>query len=112
MSRDDWFSIQVDEKELKRERAKARELRQSQWWKNLVAKGICHYCEGKFPPGELTMDHVVPIARGGKSTKGNCVPACRKCNQDKKLGTPAERILKDWETNRGDSGNDPDSEND
>jgi hypothetical protein len=36
------------------------------------------------PAGELTMDHVVPLARGGKSTKGNVVPACKPCNNKKK----------------------------
>ncbi len=32
----------------------------------------------------LTMDHVVPIIRGGRSTKGNVVPACKSCNAKKK----------------------------
>ncbi len=76
-----------------RERARARELRASQWWKNQLATGICHYCGGKFPPGELTMDHVIPVARGGKSDRGNVVPCCKACNQSKKFLTPAERIL-------------------
>ena len=76
-----------------RERARARELRASQWWKNQLATGICHYCGGKFPPGELTMDHVIPVARGGKSDRGNVVPCCKTCNQSKKFLTPAERIL-------------------
>ncbi|MCC7442997.1 MAG: HNH endonuclease [Bdellovibrionales bacterium] len=57
-------------------------------------RGICHYCEQKVVPGELTMDHVVPVARGGTSTKGNLVPACRPCNQKKKLSTPAEDLLR------------------
>lgn len=29
------------------------------------------------------MDHLVPIARGGKSNKKNCVPACKDCNSKK-----------------------------
>ena len=107
MSRDDeWFHFQVDEREVKRERAKARELRGSQWWKSLIGKGICHYCSGRFPPAELSMDHVVPLARGGKSTKGNIVPACKKCNQEKRLATPVERILQGLA--KPDSGNNED----
>lgn len=39
------------------------------------------------------MDHIVPVARGGKSAKGNVVPSCRACNQKKKLTTPAESVL-------------------
>jgi 5-methylcytosine-specific restriction endonuclease McrA len=39
------------------------------------------------------MDHVVPVARGGRSVKGNVVPACVACNRSKSFLTPAERIL-------------------
>jgi 5-methylcytosine-specific restriction endonuclease McrA len=42
------------------------------------------------PPGELTLDHIVPVARGGRSTKGNCVPACKECNNRKKHLLPIE----------------------
>ncbi|MCB0357119.1 MAG: HNH endonuclease [Bdellovibrionales bacterium] len=41
----------------------------------------------------MTMDHKVPIARGGKTTKGNVVAACKKCNTAKKHLTPAEQLL-------------------
>mgnify|MGYP003291167477 CR=1 FL=1 len=68
----------------------ARELRASQWWKRKRAAGICHHCAGKFPPKELTMDHLVPVVRGGKSTKGNLVPSCKKCNSDRKYRLPFE----------------------
>lgn len=80
---DEWFPV-LSEDEIKRERAKARELRQSPWWKRKRGNGLCHYCGGKFPPQELTMDHLVPLARGGRSTKGNLVPACKSCNDQKK----------------------------
>jgi 5-methylcytosine-specific restriction protein A len=76
-----------------RERRKARELRQTQWWKQKLAKGICHYCEQKFEKEELTMDHILPIGRGGKSQKGNVVASCKECNNNKKWMTPAEMIL-------------------
>ena len=80
----DPFAFNLDEAEIKRERQKARRLRASQWWKRRLAKGVCHYCERLTPPRELTMDHIVPIARGGRSTKGNVVPACKECNNAKK----------------------------
>lgn len=78
------FYTEVDDDEIKREKAKARALRNSQWWKRRRSNGICHYCGRKFKPTELTMDHIVPIGRGGKSTKGNVVPACKECNTNKK----------------------------
>lgn len=67
----------------KREKAKGRELRHSQWWKNQLGRGVCYHCEQRFHPSELTMDHLLPIARGGKSDRKNCVPCCKECNTKK-----------------------------
>lgn len=75
---------------LKAEREKAREMRASQWWKRQLAKGVCHYCGRDFKPSDLTMDHLVPVARGGKTTKGNVVCACKECNNQKKSLLPME----------------------
>lgn len=80
----------IDERFLKKERDKARKLRASQWWKRKRSSGICHYCHGHFSPGELTMDHIIPVARGGKSEKFNVVPCCKECNTKKKQMLPAE----------------------
>ena len=86
----DPLAYQLDESDLKRERQKARELRASQWWKRRLAKGVCYYCGSRIPPKELTMDHIVPISRGGRSTKGNLVPCCKDCNNKKKHLLPME----------------------
>ncbi len=88
----DWYQP-VDASHIRREREKARKLRASPWWKACLAKGECHYCHRHFPPEELTMDHLIPVARGGTSTRGNVVPACFACNQSKAARTPAEQIL-------------------
>ena len=80
----------VDEVALKKERAKAREIRQSQWWKRKRSTGICHYCRQQFPPRELTMDHIIPVARGGRSEKFNLAPCCKDCNNRKKQMLPTE----------------------
>lgn len=85
----DFFS-DLSEEEIARERHKARELRQSQWWKNQKGKGLCYYCRKSFPSSELTMDHVVPVVRGGKSIKSNVVPCCKECNNKKKHMLPSE----------------------
>jgi len=86
----DYFIIEVTEQDIRREKEKARELRKTQWWKNRVAKGICHYCGGAFPPADLTMDHVVPVVRGGSSARSNVVPSCKECNNKKKQLLPIE----------------------
>ena len=89
----DWVEIQKDATHVAREKQKARELRQSQWWRNKIAQGLCSYCQGTFAPEALTMDHIVPLSRGGRSTKGNVVPCCAGCNATKKHWTPAELLL-------------------
>lgn len=51
--------------------------------KNVLARDgyRCTYCGEKG--GKLTIDHVVPRMRGGKSTFENCVAACFDCNNEK-----------------------------
>jgi 5-methylcytosine-specific restriction protein A len=87
--------MNMEETNYRKEKSQARKLRQSPWWQKKVSSGICHYCGGKFDPKEMTMDHIVPISRGGKSVKGNIVASCKQCNTNKKYYTPAELILKD-----------------
>jgi 5-methylcytosine-specific restriction endonuclease McrA len=89
----DWVDLNPDPVHVKREREKARALRKSNWWKARIAEGTCHYCGKKVGAENLTLDHVVPVARGGKSTRRNCVPSCHECNASKKHYTPAEQIL-------------------
>lgn len=84
------FLVPVDEEHVRRERQKARELRDSQWWKRRRSSGVCHYCGRDVGAKALTMDHLVPIVRGGRSTHGNCVPACKDCNNAKKHSLPTE----------------------
>lgn len=78
---------------IRRERAKARELRASQWWRQQIGPGLCYHCSGKFEKHELTMDHLLPLARGGKTTKSNVVVACRSCNASRGHVLDVERTL-------------------
>ncbi len=80
----------VDDIFIRKEKAKARELRKTRWWKNKIAQGICHYCRSRTPRQELTMDHIVPLARGGSSIKSNLAAACKSCNTKKKTMLPQE----------------------
>ncbi|BDA78136.1 HNH endonuclease [Leptospira kobayashii] len=90
LSEDRFFSTVSDE-EIARERRKAKELKNTAWWKNKRSSGICHYCSGKFKVDELTMDHLIPLIRGGKSVKANLVPSCKECNFKKKHSLPFEK---------------------
>lgn len=60
-------------------------------WRRLVAryKGRCAYCQRK--PDVLHMDHIVPIARGGRHGIGNIIPACGDCNHSK-----GSKLLMEW----------------
>lgn len=49
--------------------------------------GMCQYCGAKE---HLTLDHVVPKSRGGKSSWDNLVTACQRCNSQKGDLTPEE----------------------
>ena len=97
MQIEDWHS-EADSQIIRREKQKARELRRSQWWKNRRACNKCYYCKIYTPARKLTMDHVVPLARGGRSIKSNLVPCCKSCNNLKKNLLPLEweKLLKNF----------------
>lgn len=50
----------------------------------------CQYCGNEFKRPELTVDHIIPKSRGGKSTWLNIVTACKPCNWKKADRTPEE----------------------
>ncbi|MFP3937064.1 MAG: HNH endonuclease [Phycisphaerae bacterium] len=50
----------------------------------------CQYCGGRFPTSELTLDHVLPRSRGGKTCWTNMVCSCVDCNVRKGGRTPDE----------------------
>jgi 5-methylcytosine-specific restriction endonuclease McrA len=70
-------------------------------------KYTCAYCG--LQPGDsqrgqalsrqnFTVDHILPVSRGGKNTWGNTVCACPACNQRKGNRTPHEANMKlRWE---------------
>jgi len=79
-----------DDAHIRRERAKARKLRKTRWWQQKTASGKCHFCEKQVQFKDLTMDHLFPLACGGRSTKENIVPCCKSCNTKKKSMLPLE----------------------
>lgn len=53
----------------------------------------CQYCSRQPGSEELTIDHILPRARGGKSSWENCVLACVECNRKKANRTPVEAAM-------------------
>jgi 5-methylcytosine-specific restriction enzyme A len=90
MSKDFYAIDSIDEALIKVERSKARELRKSRWWQQKTSTGTCWYCGQKVGYHNLSMDHVIPLSRGGRSTKDNLVPSCKECNNKKKSLLPVE----------------------
>lgn len=64
--------------------------------KNILARDgyCCQYCGRRFPTGDLSIDHVIPKSRGGKSIWTNVVVACSRCNTRKGDRLPAEAGMK------------------
>lgn len=59
---------------------------------------VCQYCHQKFQKQDLTLDHVVPQSRGGKTNWTNIVTACLSCNSkksDKSLIQSGFKLLKE-----------------
>lgn len=51
--------------------------------KKVRGVGRCWYCGEHVPPDQRTIDHVIPIANGGKSRQTNLVMSCPDCNRRK-----------------------------
>jgi 5-methylcytosine-specific restriction endonuclease McrA len=79
-----------DESAIRAERSKARALKKTRWWQQKTSSGLCYYCGKNVSYKKITMDHLVPLARGGRSTKENLVPSCKACNNLKKSMLPLE----------------------
>jgi 5-methylcytosine-specific restriction endonuclease McrA len=83
----------ADQKHIKAEKAKAQELRHSRWWQQQLQNASCYYCHKALTATEATMDHIVPIADGGRSTKSNVVVCCKDCNNRKKDASFMDWVL-------------------
>jgi 5-methylcytosine-specific restriction endonuclease McrA len=51
---------------------------------------LCAYCGNAFADGDLTVEHILPVSRGGRLSWTNVVTACRSCNTRKGNRTPEE----------------------
>ena len=61
--------------------------------RNLLLRddNCCQYCGFTGPPSELTVDHVLPMSRGGATASwDNVVVACKRCNWRKANHLPHE----------------------
>jgi 5-methylcytosine-specific restriction endonuclease McrA len=63
---------------------------------NIYARddSTCQYCGETFPTSDLTFDHVVPVAQGGRKDWENIVTCCINCNRTKGGRTPHQAGLR------------------
>jgi 5-methylcytosine-specific restriction endonuclease McrA len=54
----------------------------------------CQYCGKVFPTADLTFDHVVPVAQGGRKDWENIVTCCITCNRRKGGRTPEQAHMR------------------
>jgi len=64
--------------------------------RNVFARddNVCQYCGQRFSQHDLSIDHVLPRAQGGKTVWKNIVTACVDCNKHKGSRTPYEAAMK------------------
>lgn len=58
-----------------------------------AAEGHCEWCTRA---AELTLDHIVPVSRGGTNDRSNLAAACWDCNQSKGDRLPSEWVPRYW----------------
>jgi len=58
--------------------------------RRILAVGRCFYCGQNFPRSEFTLDHFLPLSKGGGTTKANIIAACQPCNSSKGTKEPGE----------------------
>jgi 5-methylcytosine-specific restriction endonuclease McrA len=44
---------------------------------------VCHWCGDPMESGKRTLDHVIPLSRGGRDVIENMVLACKQCNTER-----------------------------
>ena len=70
---------------------KVRFSRHNVFWRDSFQ---CQYCSKRYKASTLTIDHVLPQSRGGKTTWENVVSACSPCNTKKGNKLPHEANMK------------------
>lgn len=56
----------------------------------LRADPRCHWCQHDLTAETSTVDHVIPLSRGGSNGTDNLVLACKPCNRDRRDYLPGE----------------------
>ncbi len=94
LSADPAFRVKVIDKSTRRQRtiAKYPPMEPAAWFALCEEHDHrCAYCLRREP---LTIEHVIPLCRGGAHDMTNIVPACASCNKSKGANGPIDLLLK------------------
>ena len=90
-------NVSIDLPSVVRLRKYARQERKARFSRTSVYRRDgyeCQYCGNGFDGSDLTLDHVNPRSKGGKTDWTNIVAACRPCNARKADRTPEQAKMK------------------
>jgi 5-methylcytosine-specific restriction endonuclease McrA len=94
----DWAKANPEKIRAQTERRRIRKLENTEYlitekeYKKLYSKP-CVYCGSNK---KITIDHVIPVSRGGVHGVGNLVPACLSCNSSKR-----DKTIMEWRKLKG-----------
>lgn len=90
--------------DLRKKRLKVIRIRQRLF---LEQAGRCHYCDrlcclpkgrnvdsDSQPEDWFTLEHILPVSKGGETSYTNCVGACKSCNSKRNVGSVQKFIQK------------------
>lgn len=83
-----------EENQKVRELDKARKLR---YYYRKYSADTCYYCGKHIEGRDKTVDHKIPISRGGTNARENLVMCCQSCNSHKNNRTESEYY--EWRKN-------------
>lgn len=49
--------------------------------KNRLTGAVCPYCGKRIMKRDITLDHIIPLSKGGHPGRRNKIVACRECNE-------------------------------
>lgn len=78
------FSVPDGLKPTKRKKKSTRQLRE----KMLKRQSVCHWCAQPLTIDTSTVEHIIPLSKGGLDCANNRVLACYECNQDRGNSMP------------------------
>ena len=80
-----------ERRDMRKRNAYIEDVSKKRVWE--LSGGVCHLCKKKMDPKEFTLDHILPLSKGGKHEYKNVAAAHRLCNSVRRDVGPAQLRL-------------------